>query len=511
MNEWTDGYISEIDYVYGYCKELSTTRLAQLFINAGIVLPEIRTACELGFGQGISTNIHAAATSVRWYGTDINPSQASFAQGLAKVSSAEVQLFDDSFLDFFNRPDLPQFDFIGLHGVWSWISDENRKIVVDFISKKLNVGGVVYIGYNTQPGWASMVPVRELFTEHREVMSARGQGLTSEIDSALEFTSRLMDSNPLFANANPSIVSKLKRLKGLNHNYIAHEYFNRDWSPMSFAKIRNWTTPAKISFACSANYIDHINMVNLTNEQQELINNIPDLNFRESVRDFCVNQQFRRDYWVKGPRKLGDSELMELRNAQRFILVQTRSSIHLKISGALGEATLQESIYNPILDIFSDYRPHSIKELANILKKNEIGLSQITQAVLVLTSNGNIMAAQTEMEIEKATPSCRKLNHQLCKLAKDNDNIEYLASPVVGAGVSVSRFGKLFLLAISEGEKEPSQWASYVWEILVERGECLYQNGQAITKPSENIRELERLAKIFKEELLPILEALVIT
>jgi len=44
---------------------------------------------------------------------------------------------------------LPDFDYIGLHGIWSWISDENRQVIVDFIRKKLKVGGVLYISYNT--------------------------------------------------------------------------------------------------------------------------------------------------------------------------------------------------------------------------------------------------------------------------------------------------------------------------------------------------------------------------
>jgi hypothetical protein len=31
---------------------------------------------------------------------------------------------------------------------------------------------------------------------------------------------------------------------------------------------------------------------------------IPDTMFRQTVRDFMVNQQFRKDYWVKGARHL---------------------------------------------------------------------------------------------------------------------------------------------------------------------------------------------------------------
>jgi len=33
--------------------------------------------------------------------------------------------------------DLPDFDFIGMHGIWSWISEEDRALIVEFIRRKL--------------------------------------------------------------------------------------------------------------------------------------------------------------------------------------------------------------------------------------------------------------------------------------------------------------------------------------------------------------------------------------
>ena len=71
-------------------------------------------------------------------------------------------------------------DYVGLHGIWSWISDENRAVIVDFVRRKLKVGGVLYVSYNTQPGWAAMVPLRDLFVEHAAVMGAPGQGRVAQ-------------------------------------------------------------------------------------------------------------------------------------------------------------------------------------------------------------------------------------------------------------------------------------------------------------------------------------------
>lgn len=211
MSDWTAGYVADIDYTFGYYTELNPLRLRLAFLNAGLAFPEVGVACELGFGQGLSANIHAAASVAQWHGTDFNPAQASFAQELAAASGADVRLFDQAFADFCARADLPDFDFIGLHGIWSWISDENRAHIVDFVRRKLKVGGVLFISYNTQPGWAAMVPMRGLLSQHVETMAATGQAISSRIDAALEFAKRLMATQPLYARANPQISERLEK------------------------------------------------------------------------------------------------------------------------------------------------------------------------------------------------------------------------------------------------------------------------------------------------------------
>ena len=42
--------------------------------------------------------------------------------------------------------------------IWSWVSEENQRVIVDFVRRKLKVGGLLYISYNCQPGFAAMVP-----------------------------------------------------------------------------------------------------------------------------------------------------------------------------------------------------------------------------------------------------------------------------------------------------------------------------------------------------------------
>ena len=508
IQDWTSGYVADIGYTYGYYTELNPLRVKLAFLNNGLVFPEFGTACELGFGQGVSVNIHAAASMTEWYGTDFNPAQAGFAQELAAVSGSKAKLYDDSFADFTQRKDLPDFDYIGLHGIWSWISDENRSVIVEFLSKKLKAGGVLYISYNTMPGWAAFAPIRHLMTGHADVIGADGHGIVKRIDGAIEFAEKLLATNPIYAKVNPIIKDRVAKLKDQNRHYQAHEYFNQDWHPMHIADMAEWLKPAKLDYACSANYLDHINAINVTAEQQSFLNDIPDAMFRQSVRDFMVNQQFRKDYWVKGARKLSALENAEALRHQKVILVNNRQNVSLKIIGALGEAIMSETINNPILDILADHKPKTIAQLEQSVAEKGINFGQLTQAIMVLSGAGHLEAVQDDAVIGKSKKHTDKLNSYIISKARNSSDISYLASPVIAGGIRVSRFQQHFLLAISYGKKKPEEMGEIAWSVLVAQGQKIIKDGTMMENPEENLAELSAQAKVFFEKQLPIMKAL---
>ena len=511
MTDWTAGYVADIGYTHGYYGELNPLRLRLAFLHAGLVCPEIGTACELGFGQGLSANIHATASTVQWHGTDFNPAQAAMAQELAAVSGSGAQLLDEGFAEFCARSDLPDFDFIGLHGIWSWISDENRHVLVDFIRCKLKVGGVLFVSYNTMPGWAGFAPLRHLMTRHAEVFGVAGKGSLGRVEAALEFAQKLLDVNPGYARANPQVAERLDKVKGQNKAYLAHEYFNRDWHPMHFATLAEWLAPAKLSYACSAYFLDHVASINLTTEQQAMLNQIPDVLFRESTRDFMINQQFRRDYWVKGARKLPALEQAEALRNERVVLLTPRADIKLKIMGVLGEARMTEEIYNPILDCLANHQMWTLGQLEQAVASKGINARQMLEAMAVLVGAGHLTAAQDEARIAVVRKRTATLNRHLALKARSSADIAFLASPVLGGGFMVNRFPQLFLLAMAEGRQPPADLARFAWELVAAQGQKMLKEGKMLETAEDNLAELSRLAKEFTENQLPILQALQIT
>ena len=508
MSDWSAGYVADIDYTYGYYPGLSPLRARLAFLNQGLHCPNFETACELGFGQGFSICSHGATSNIRWYGNDFNPAQAGFAQEMASVIDGDIHVSDDSFEEFAQRKDLPQFDFIGMHGVWSWISDENRQIIVDFIAKKLKVGGVLYVSYNTLPGWSAFAQMRHLMTQHVNIMGSEGEGIVSRIDKAIEFSEKLAATEPVYEKIFPQVKSRLAEMKKQDRQYLAHEYFNKDWHPMHFSTMAEWLEPAKLQYACSAHYLDHIDALNLTQAQQKFLGSIPDTIFRESVRDFMTNQSFRRDYWVKGLRRINPVEQMEQLGELRFTMAFPRKEIKLKVKGMLGEGELSKQIYIPILDGFSDLKPKSVAEIHSTLDQQSINSSQLMQAIMVLASMGYIRAVQDEKEVSSCRKKTTRFNHYLLDKSLAKGDLNFLASPVVGGCISLTRYNQLFLQALRSNKKTPEELANYVWQILSSQGIAIIKADKVLESEAESLAELKAVATEFLENHYPILKSL---
>ena len=510
MNDWTSGYVADIDYTYGYYQELNPLRSAFGLTFSGIKAPKIRTACELGFGQGISTNLHAAATDIEWWGTDFNPAQAGFARELAETSGANCHLFDESFEDFCSRDDLPGFDYIGLHGIWSWISDENRELIARFIRNKLNVGGVLYMSYNTQPGWANFIPLRHLLTLHAGRVGSGGLGTASKVEGSLKFMEELLAIDPMFAKLNPNSKERFNKLTTQDRHYLAHEYFNKDWQPMHFAETASILRNSKVDFACSANFLDYFDSVNLQKPQREMLSKITDPILKQSIFDFTINQTFRKDYWVRGPRKISNVDKALTMRDEEIVLASHAPDISLKFPGAQGEVTMNESVYKPILSVLQDHKPLTILELMQEAGKEikDLKLGTVLEAVFILASKGHVVTTQEQKSSKTVKAQCKKLNDHLVNLARKKDDINWLASPLTGGGHHVPRFQQLFLLARRQGATSVEDMANSVMQVLKANGEKIVKDDKALETAEENLTELRLRSEEFANKYLPILQAL---
>ena len=501
--EWNQGYIADIEYVHGFYPELAPEQMAMTALLRGNRTPSLEegfTYFEMGCGQGDSLNLLAACNPQgRFYGNDFNPTHVAGAQSLAAAAGLQnVTVLEKSFQEL-ATVELPQFDFICLHGVYTWVSAENRKAIVDFIRTRLKPGGLAYVSYNCLPGWAGTAPLRRLMTEYAHT---GGGTVLQQVDRALSFTTRLRDLKIGFFTPNQALDNRLAQIQAASRSYLAHEYFHQDWTPFYHADVARDMAEAKLAFVCPASYAEHIEYLWFTEPTLALLAEIQEPTLRETVKDFLTNTVFRKDIFTRGRIAMPPAEQRATFSAKRFVLATPRSEISLTIRFPIGEIKLLPEIYNPVLDELAK-GPHTLTELWNALVPGGVAPERIQQAVLVLLATGHVRLAPAGFA-EQRKAATDRFNAVVIDRADQSDELQYLASPVAGTGIFVDLVDRLFLSALKKGQA----LAPFAWEALRARNQVLVKDGKALGTPEENLAELTARATLFTEKRHPHLQTL---
>ncbi len=501
---WNEGYVTEINYTYGFYGELSPLKLALATTLKSVYPPNLNQSfnfCELACGRGYTTNLLASAyPHAQFYANDFNPSHIVEAKTLAEAAGTKnVHFFDDSFGEFINQ-DLPSFDFIVLHGIYSWITPANRQEIVNFIRQKLKVVGLVYISYNTLPGWAAAMPLQALMLKYRRHSS---QLILESIEGALDFAGQLMSANAGYFTQNPTLKSRYDHLKGSNRHYLAHEYFNEQWNSFYFDQVVEELDFAKLRFVGSAQVIDNIDILNLTPPAQTLLSQIKDPIYREVIRDYFLNTQFRRDIFARGLLQITAVEQINVLNNIRYALIVPLSAVQLKHKFAAGEVALQEDIYMAICSTLSQ-SPLTMGELLRHPDTKQIQLNNLYQALIVLTGLGYIHPAVDDKTCTQRQKSTNGFNRTVQEKAFISEEMNYLASPLIGTGVAVNSLEQMLLLAKSKND-DP---VKFIWEKFSQLGKKIVTNGKVLETPEENIAHLENISQDFFSNRFSILQKL---
>jgi len=417
-----DGYVEEIPYTYGYHPELAPSRMRFALLLAGYEAPEVRRACELGFGRGLSLAVHAAATDIHWYGNDLLPQHVAGLRELVASSGARVTVFAEPFADFCTRDDLPSFDFIGLHGVWNWVSIENRARIVDFLNTRLAPGGVVYLGHNSLAGWRSMLPLRQWLVADVERSRAQGLTLADGIELARTRAAELAD---------PELELPSRFLRGKSIAYLAHELFNRDWHPMAFSDVEHALQRADLAFVAEARGVDAFESLNFTAPQRAQLGAL-DRGAREDAKDRFLARKFRRDYFGKrgGLRVLSAAERLQRLQAQRIALACSRERAMADLVVGACAVRIDPQRVARIVTLLAEHGPLSIGEIAT----EPAEFSAALECVALLIDRAAVALVINDSVDERVEHACRAVNERLSRLAQTQPEVTVRAHPVYGVG-----------------------------------------------------------------------------
>ena len=510
LPRYTDGYVTDVDYVAFHPREVEPAYQRFNLLLRGFATPSNdapRVHCELGFGQGISLNIHAAASTDTYIGVDFNPVHVANATALATHSGANVHLLESSFAALLMRDELPQFDSISTHGVWSWITPENRRAITAFCAKHLKPGGTFYASYSCHPGAATTQPMRQLLSLYARTPEASGDSVM-RATAAFAFVDKVLEAAPKALEAVPLLANHFKQARTGNPKYLAHDYMNQQWQCFTLLEVADDLRQAGLEYACTGEIADLVDVINLDDKALAVLATVEPPIVREQLRDYFVNRSLRKDISVREPTRLSEGERMARLYDMRFTLIRPADELSLTRPTLRGDAHLQEHIYRPLVEALATegYAPKTLRHLETLKLKHSP--APLVEALVMLIEQQLVYPCADADPIAAVRRQCLGLNRALCERALTSDDVTVLASPITGGGIPVNRFSKLFLRAAYAGHRSATALAEHVWQAFRGRGERLVKDGVPLTDDHQNIELLTAMAQRFEARELPLFRAL---
>lgn len=495
----SDRVIEEVAYPAGYAAGLAPVQLAWVAALNGVRAPDPGRPyryCEVGCGSGRTVLLLAGANpDCRFWGIDLSEQHIEAARGLAKAAQLEnVDLLavDVAALDL---DSLPDFDFIALHGLFAWVSDEVRAAIVRFIGAKLRPGGLAHVSYNALPGWSAVAPLRSYFLERAPHVPGKP---TEQVQVILEELEELRaEDAPLFA-ANRSAGVVLRAVQAQDPRYVVHEFFSPHWRPLAFREVAGQMAEVGLSYVGDSRTVENLPGHNVPPAFEERVLAVEDRLERETLKDFITNRFFRGDVYVRPLETAAPApDRNELVDATRLGMERTPAELGKEI-GVSGASMRVEGSAVEVVQQLVFHQNTCIGELLGHPAFSEIEPDELREALTLLTVDRTLVpCARPSVDFDEVRSAIRPapaLNRVL--LEEPAREWVVLSSPVTGAGVALHAIEACLLLGLSS----PNPPETAVAE-LERRGVTLVRGEESLDEGARNASLVEMLESFAANKL----------
>lgn len=359
------GYVTDVPYCRTFVRELAPSWLDHVALLGGFTPPDRKGSfawCDLGCGPGVTAAILASTHPAgSFHGVDALPAHIDFAQGLASEASVLNATFHCADFSEAADRDLPGFDYIVSHGVYSWVDRSTKQHLRRFIDRHLKPGGLAYVSYNAMPGRASDLPYQRLVRALGVSLPGNSQERAA---AAMVFVRSLMDLKaPALVGSTMAALFD-ERQDRLSPLYLAHELMNACWDVLCVTEVRAEMAEIGLKPVGSATLVDNHDSFVLGRAARETIANIADPDVRELARDYLIDQFFRRDVFIRAGRCLSSGSRRSRLMDSAFFLALPFESVELSMKTPAGKLTFDNKASRHIVRALTG-GPRRLSEIAD--------------------------------------------------------------------------------------------------------------------------------------------------
>jgi len=256
---------------------------------------------ELGCADGANiipyAELYPESTFV---GVDLSVRQVESGQkSIREIGLTNVTLHHQDILTF--DPAGKKFDFIIVHGIFSWVPPAVRERILNICDTSLSDSGIAYISYNALPGWHMRGMIRDMMLFHTQQFGEVQQ----KINQSRALVKFLVDSVPTENNPYGQFLkNELTSMQGWADGYLRHDFLEEENKAFYFHEfIENaakhnlqYLGEPELSSMLAANFAPQV--------QETLAKVGRNIIAMEQYMDFLRNRMFRMTLLVKKGTKL---------------------------------------------------------------------------------------------------------------------------------------------------------------------------------------------------------------
>lgn len=233
---------------------------------------------------------------------------------------------------------LGTYDYIIAHGFYSWVDDETKHNFLRLCKAHLAENGILYMSYNTYPGWHKMDSVRALLQfankdidtlNHREKVR-HGKTVASKLGA-------LMLEYDTVKAQQGSFLQSLRQTLQKQDCYVGHDHLEPVNTPVYFHQCMDHMAEHRFTYLCDCDLnlsFPDVYDETLRTKLQELAPHDPLA--REQYIDFMLNTAFRKSLFThKGatPKRITETSVIDAgfqHSLEQFLFTLRIPSEHLE-------------------------------------------------------------------------------------------------------------------------------------------------------------------------------------
>lgn len=376
----------------------------------GLTPKDSRKARVLELGSSFGGNIITQALynpEAEYVGIDLTAEQVRKGNEIIeKIGLTNIKLIEKNILDV--NEDFGKFDYIIVHGVFSWVPENVKDKIIKICNENLNEEGIAYISYNTYPGWKEPDKIREMMIYANKYFpeislgdkNQRGKAFISIVAEQMKLYEDIVEKKGDF-------IKQIEELLEMQDYYVAHEYLESFNHPLYLNEFVDLIKKENLQYVSDV----ALRLSIISTYNQDTVNKLQQLSqgdhvIKEQCLDFILDTKFRRSLICKNSQsgKLNFSESFPNEILDSFTLSMRYTKEELE---TLNEDNVKEIMLHlaetpyksfDIMDAMKYWENNTKEEDKSEEKKNEV-LANLRKFVLNSMINGKIKFYCSENEI----------------------------------------------------------------------------------------------------------------